>query len=290
MLTVNESMLKPISVGYVAVNKLRSSVEVEVILAEINPFVSGEIVDGIETLWVDGIGPDGSAQSFTVKMSNTIRATWMGDSTNRISAPDVRRGDKVQILQYGNVDKYYWQTVTEPGINIRKKETIIEAISNTIDEKQTELNATNSWFKEFSTHDKKISIVTNKSDGEKWAFTLQLDVGNGNLVVADDTGMFIQMNSEDETIELGTTSGGLVKLVKKVLTMELDDWKVTSKKATFDIGDTTWNGSVTYNTGSYTYNGKATFKSGVFDNNKSIGIDHQHSNVQNGNSNSGSVA
>lgn len=290
MLTINESMLKPISVGYVAVNKLRNSVEVEVILAEVNPFVSGEIVDGIETVSVDGVGPDGAAQTFTIKMSNTIRATWMGDSTNRISAPDVRRGDKVQILQYGNVDKFYWQVVTEPGINIRKKETIIEAISNTTDENQTELNSGNSWFKEFSTHDKKISIVTNKSDGEKWAFTLQLDVGNGNLVVADDTGMFIQMNSEDETIELGTTSGGLVKLVKKVLTMDLDDWKVTSKKATFDIGDTTWNGSVNYNAGNYTYNGKATFKAGVFDNGKSIGIDHQHSNVKNGENNSGGVA
>ena len=290
MLTINESMLKPISVGYVAVNKLRNSVEVEVILAEVNPFVSGEIVDGIETVSVDGVGPDGAAQTFTIKMSNTIRATWMGDSTNRISAPDVRRGDKVQILQYGNVDKFYWQVVTEPGINIRKKETIIEAISNTTDENQTELNSGNSWFKEFSTHDKKISIVTNKSDGEKWAFTLQLDVGNGNLVVADDTGMFIQMNSEDETIELGTTSGGLVKLVKKVLTMDLDDWKVTSKKATFDIGDTTWNGSVNYNAGNYTYNGKATFKAGVFDNSKSIGIDHQHSNVKNGENNSGGVA
>ena len=289
MLTINESMLKPISVGYVAVNKLRNTVEVEVILAEINPFVSGEIVDGIETVSVDGVGPDGAAQSFTIKTSNTIRATWMGDSTNRISAPDVRRGDKVQILQYGNVDKFYWQTVTEPGINIRKKETIIEAISNTTDEKQTELNPGNSWFKEFSTHDKKISIVTNKSDGEKWAFTLQLDVGSGNLVVADDTGMFIQMNSEDESIELGTTSGGLVKLVKKVLTMELDDWKVTSKSATFDIGDTTWNGSVKYNAGTYTYNGQATFKAGVFDNNKSIGIDHKHGNVKSGDNNSGGI-
>ena len=215
----------------------------------------------------------------------------MGDSTNRISAPDVRRGDKVQILQYSNTDKFYWQVVTEPGINVRKKETIIEAISNTTDEKQTDLNASNSWYKEFSTHDKRMSIKTNKSDGEKWAYTMQLDVKTGNMVFADDTGMYVQINSEDESIELGTTSGGLVKLVKKILTLDnLDEFIVNSKKGTFNIGESNWNGSVNYSAGTYKFAGKTTFTAGVFDNNKSIGVDHVHSNVRSGDNNSGGIA
>lgn len=120
---------------------------------------------------------------------------------------------------------------------------------------------------------------------------MQLDVKTGNLVFADDTGMFVQVNSEDESIELGTTSGGLVKLVKKILTLDnLDEFIVNSKKGSFNIDNTEWKGTVNYSAGTYTYNGKATFKSGIFDNNKSIGIDHQHSNVRNGDSNSGGVA
>lgn len=291
MLTINESMLRPISIGYVAVNKLRNTVEIEVVLAETTPFVSGELVDGINTVSVDGVTPSGAAQTFSIKTSNTIRATWMGDSTNRISAPDVRRGDKVQILQYSNTDKFYWQVVTEPGINVRKKETIIEAISNTTDETQTDLNASNSWYKEFSTHDKRMSIKTNKSDGEKWAYTMQLDVKTGNMVFADDTGMYVQINSEDESIELGTTSGGLVKLVKKILTLDnLDEFIVNSKKGTFNIGESNWNGSVNYSAGTYKFAGKTTFTAGVFDNNKSIGVDHVHSNVRSGDNNSGGIA
>ena len=291
MLTINESLLKPISIGYVANNKLRNTIDIEVILAETTPFVSGELVSGATQLSVDGVAPNGDAQTFTIQTTNAIRAEWLGDGTNRISAPDVRRGEKVQIFQYSNVDKYYWQTITQPGVNVRKKETIIEAISNTTDETQTQLTAENSWYKEFSTHDKRITIKTNKSDGEKWAYTLQLDVGSGNLVFADDTGMFVQVNSEDETIELGTTSGGLVKLVKKVLTLDnLDEFIVNSKKGSFNIGETEWKGSVNYSAGTYTYKGKATFKSGIFDNNKSIGVDHQHSNVRNGDGNSGGVA
>ncbi len=291
MLTINESLLKPISIGYVANNKLRNTIDIEVILAETTPFVSGELVSGVTQLSVDGVAPNGDAQTFTIQTTNAIRAEWLGDGTNRISAPDVRRGEKVQIFQYSNVDKYYWQTITQPGVNVRKKETIIEAISNTTDETQTQLTAENSWYKEFSTHDKRMTIKTNKSDGEKWAYTLQLDVGSGNLVFADDTGMFVQVNSEDETIELGTTSGGLVKLVKKVLTLDnLDEFIVNSKKGTFNIDQTEWKGSVNYSAGTYTYKGKATFTAGIFDNKKSIGIDHQHTNVRNGDSNSGGVA
>ena len=71
---------------------------------------------------------------FAIQTTNAIRAEWLGDSTNRITPPDVRRGEKVQIFQYSNVDKYYWQTITQPGVNVRKKETIVEAISNTTDE------------------------------------------------------------------------------------------------------------------------------------------------------------
>lgn len=291
MLTINESLLKPISIGYVANNKLRNTIDIDVILAETTPFVSGELVSGVTQLSVDGTAPNGDAQTFTIQTTNAIRAEWLGDGTNRISAPDVRRGEKVQIFQYSNIDKYYWQTITQPGVNVRKKETIIEAISNTTDETQTQLTAENSWYKEFSTHDKRMTIKTNKSDGEKWAYTLQLDVGSGNLVFADDTGMFVQVNSEDETIELGTTSGGLVKLVKRVLTLDnLDEFIVNSKKGTFNIDQSEWKGSVNYSAGTYTYNGKATFKSGIFDNNKSIGVDHQHSDVRSGDSNSGGVA
>lgn len=310
-MTVNqESLMKPISIGYSAVNKERNSIYLEVVLAEATPFVSGELVDGFNTETIDGIAPDGSAQSFTIKTTNTIRAEWLGDSTNRISAPDVRRGEKLQIFQYSNVDKYYWQTVTQPGVNVRKKETIIEAISNTEDETQTQLTAENSWYKEFSTHDKRMTIKTNKSDGEKWAYTLQLDVNEGNLVFADDTGMFIQVNSEDETIELGTTSGGLVKMTKKLLEFDVDDWVVKSKTAKFNIDDFqqtsnkvnvtapegtyaiangTWQGTISFTGGSGTFNGAVDFKNSVSHQGKSIGIDHKHSGVQTGTGNSSGV-
>ena len=289
MLTIKESMLRPISIGYVAANKLRNTPEVEIILAEYNPFADGEVVDGIEILTIDGVTPTGDAQSFKVQVSNTIRATWLGDGTQRISAPDVRRGERVEVLQYSNIDKFYWRIISEPGINTRKKETIIEAVSNTTDEKQTELTPENSWYKEFSTHDKRITLKTNKSDGERWAYTIQLDAKAGNMVFADDTGMYVQVNSEEESIELGTTSGGLVKLVKRVLEFDVDDWKVKANKATFNIGETQWNGSVDYTIGSYTFNANVAFTKTVKHNGKSIGTDHVHKNVRTGDDDSGQV-
>ena len=103
MLTINETLLKPISVGYVANNKLRNTIDIEVVMAETTPFVSGELVSGVTALSVDGVNSKGEAQTFAIQTTNAIRAEWLGDSTNRITPPDVRRAARWRSAAAGTL-------------------------------------------------------------------------------------------------------------------------------------------------------------------------------------------
>lgn len=302
-----DSQFKLISVGIVAENKLRTTRDVEVSLSEALPFIQGELVSGFTTETVDGVDPSGATQSFKVQLSNTIKAQWKGDGTNRVTAPDVRRGDKVMIYQYGDTDQYFWEVHTGTETNVRRRETVVTAFSNTVDETQTELTPDNAWVQEVNTHDKHITIKTNKSDGEKFAYTAQINAKDGNVVVADDIGNYIQMSSADQTIELETSSGARVEINKKNITLTCDNFTLNAagevtikgRSGNVQIPNTTWKGnlSLTGNMaatgggggGSYTFNGNVVTTGGLTNNGKNVGSTHTHNGVQGGPSNTGPV-
>ncbi len=103
----SESAYRLISIGYVAENKLRTEHTVEISLTELSPMLNGELKSNVDTINFDGLDAKGNPYAGQVNISNTIMATWKGGLGNRISSPDVRRGDRVEIYQFGNTDKYY---------------------------------------------------------------------------------------------------------------------------------------------------------------------------------------
>jgi hypothetical protein len=294
---LDTSQLRQISIGYVAENKLRTSPEVEISLVELTPFQNGEVVSGYLLESVSGYSPDGSAQTFSIKTSNTVMATWLGDGTNRVTAPDVRRGERVGVFQLGSNDKFYWNVINIPGETTRKKETVVELFNNSTDEKDNTQSESNSWIKEFSTHDKRITIKTNKSDNEKFAYTMQLDVAKANVVVADDVGNYIQLNSEDQTIELETAAGASIVLNLNDIAVTCRNFKlnasgnveITGSKGTFVLPKTEWTGAFSMGGGAAEFNGATNFTTSVSHMGKSIGIDHTHGGVDRGNSNTSGV-
>lgn len=211
----DNSLFRLVSVGVVAENKLRTTNEVEVLLNELNPFLHGELKsDTVEDI-AEGVDRQGNSFSVMAKMSNTIKAKWKGDGTNRTSAPDVRRGERVEVWQFSNADQYYWSVLREPGSNVRRLETVVTTFNNSQDESQTESTKNNSWYNEVSTHDGHMTIKTNKSNGEPFAYTIQLNAKEGNFVIADDAGLYIQANSAERHIEFDNGGGTYLSLNKK---------------------------------------------------------------------------
>lgn len=194
------------SIGYAAENKLLSSKALEVFPVEVLPYVDGEVIH--EPIEIEDSGTDyyGEKYSIKIKTSMSISCTWLPHGTNRQTAPDVRRGERVIIYRYADTDKYYWGTM---GLDdhLRRLETVVYAWSNVREGTVEALTPDNSYYVEVSTHNKHITIQTNKSDNEPFAFTIQVDTKEGNLVFSDDDGNFIQMDSKERRVELQNKDG-----------------------------------------------------------------------------------
>jgi hypothetical protein len=141
----------------------------------------------------------------------TVKATWLpiGDS-NRITSPDVRRGEKVDIFKFGDADKYYWNT---RGMNskLRKLETVVWGFSATTDESE-DLTADNFYYIEVSTHQKHIHLHTTTANGEPYAYDIQLNTDKGYFSIQDDIGNSVTMDSEAHELLMQNVDGSFIDI------------------------------------------------------------------------------
>lgn len=195
------SKLKIYSLGIVAENKLPSSKEVEVTPIEEMPMLDGELAPVATDYNAKATDALGSSYEDTVELTTTIKAKWLPiGAANRVSAPDVRRGEMVVIYKFGDTDKYFWTTLNE-DLKLRKLETVIYAFSGTTNE-GAEINADTFYFIEISTHKKLITLHTSKDNGEPFSYDIQLDTNNGKLVITDDVGNYVLLDSSQTQIVL----------------------------------------------------------------------------------------
>jgi len=198
---VQVSKLRFYSIGIVAENKLLSSKEVEVTPMEEMPIMDGELAPVAVDYKSKAVDKLGSSYETTVETTTTIKAKWLPlGAGNRITAPDVRRGERVILYKFGDTDQYFWTTENE-DLKLRKLETVIYAFSATTNE-GAEMNAQTFYFFEISTHKKLITLHTSKDNGEPFGYDVQLDTGNGKLVITDDVGNYILLDSSLSQIML----------------------------------------------------------------------------------------
>ena len=207
------SVLVPYSVGLVAANKPLKSRDIEVTPIEVLPMLDGEVTDNLTTTVSKSKGLDETAFEATTRTSVTHKATWLSFGSNRRTAPDVRRGEKVMIYRFGDADKYYWKEL-EYDENLRKKETIIYAISNTDDESAA-AGEDNTYFFTFSTHSKIVSMHTSMSDSEPVGYDFVFNTADGNVLLTDTNDNSFYLDSTENQLMLRTGDDAYVALTKK---------------------------------------------------------------------------
>ena len=212
------SVLKTAGIGRVDTNKPLGSKEIEVVPTEWIPMRDGELTSNATVNQFTSTNVDGNVTKGAVVGANTIKATWMPNGTNRLSAPDVRRGERVELLQVADEDKYYWRTL---GLDdhLRKLETIIFGISaSKVEQKagsKTVLSPDNMYWFEFSSHSKKLAFSSCKADGEPYLYEAFFDFLEGEFMVKDDVGNFQNMRSADKLIHLQNGDGSFIKVDRK---------------------------------------------------------------------------
>jgi len=196
----------------VAEDKILGTNDIKVFPIEFMSEHEGNINDEEDKKVMSNDESMGTVQS-TTKKSVTLNAQWVNiGGSNRITAPDVMKGETVLLFKYGSSDKYYWTTFfTEP--DLRRREAVLELYGN-----ETEfgkiLNKENSYWKLIDTVNKVIHLHTSDNDGELTTYDFILDTKNGSFSITDGRKNQIILNSKKDHLTLNvpniTITGGKV--------------------------------------------------------------------------------
>lgn len=216
------SQLKIYSLGIVANNKKISSKNIEVTPIEKAPMLSGELSDNAMQYNSEGVTASGAAYSTEATISSTITASWLRMScSNRETAPDVRRGETVVIYQFADTDQYYWATLLD-DVSLRRLETVIYGF-NANPSDTTENSSDNMYFIEISSHKKIMHIHTSTANGEPYAYDVQINAGDGCIIIQDDIGNTFSLDSTQNTFNIKNADGSVIDLNKKNLSLTVPE-------------------------------------------------------------------
>ena len=240
------SSIRPYSIGIAAHNLPIGSRDLEVVPIEDMNEIDGEITDEYRTLSKTISNSEKGSLSTKTKHTLSLSASWLPiSSSNRVTPPNIRRNERVQIYQLGDSQTYYWTTLYDDSY-LRRLETVIWAFSNTTDEETKELDHSNTYFMEVSTHKGLVGLYTSKSNDEPFAYTVQLNTKEGYLTIKDDIGNYINLNSKDIRVLLHNASESKVELVKEVVNVEsASEVNVGTKTVTVNCTTATVNASKT---------------------------------------------
>lgn len=226
---LQESGYRIYSLGYAATNKDSDNdifgKELEIHPIEVKKFSNGELTDNAETIEVDGKTGSGQSYSAKVNVTGSMKATWRSiGGANRITAPNVRRGEMVVVYQSSDNQKvFFWDTLGN-DISLRRQETMIYAVAaeGTLD-KPASIQNDNCYFFQMSSHSKNIIFSTSKSNGEEYRYVFQIDAKNNNVLVTDDDENYFTIASKNRLIEMRNGDGSFFRLNGKRIEMYAED-------------------------------------------------------------------
>lgn len=232
------SKFVPWSLGIIAVNKPLNTDIVEVTPVEMFTMLDGEINDHIKEESLSSVNFDGSSYQTQTNQTATVKARWLPNGSNRITSPDVRRGEQVMIWKFGDADKYYWSSL-EYEKKLRKLETILFGISATKDENDPG-TPESMYYLEVSSHKKLIHLHTSKANGEPFIYDMQFNLEEGYFLMQDDVGNLINLDSKNTYIEITNADKSTVQLNKRDILIDAPDYIdiVAGKQVTVDTPTT----------------------------------------------------
>ncbi|UKZ10991.1 hypothetical protein CZP2022_268 [Vibrio phage C-ZP2022] len=244
-------ILRRVSRGIVAANKSRGTDLISAWPIDLLPELNGELTTDSETIEVKAINDMGSPVTYRAKRSAVLKnIKWFGE-TNRVLPPDVRRGERVDIWQIGNDDRYYWVSEGKDDV-LRRLETWAFAISaNPDNAKQNDETNTYRW--EWSSHDKHITLVTTMANGERAAWIEQYNLEEGYWVREDEKGNSWTFDSTNTDFKFENVDGSIFQIIKEDINLKCKNFNVDADNITVKSKKTTWSNSDAWNLSTGTF-------------------------------------
>lgn len=208
------SQLIPYSIGIAAENKPLDTRFLNVAPIELLSALDGEIKYDPQTSTVKGQDSLGNQYEIKTTLDNSLTAEWLPGMSNRVTPPDIRRGEFIELFRLADSDKFYWRCM---GIrdDLRRLETAIYAFNGTPVETDEGIDYNTCYFFEVSTHKKLVTMSTSQANGEPFRYTFQFNTDEGHVLLTDDVGNHVLLDSANTNIHMENIEGTMVELNKK---------------------------------------------------------------------------
>lgn len=250
------SLFRPYSIGYVAENKPRNDSICYVAPVESRAALDGTV--GIDPVvqsqkWSDS---EGNVNEVKTTSSNTIACHWLPTESNRATPPDVVVGEKVMIYKNADDDNgYYWSSL---GLDsgLRQEETYILMVGATKDKSGYGKDFSKAYCFMLSGHDKHITLMTSKANGEPFKYTFQINGGAGEFFLMDDIENLLHLDSKNKKWTLKNADNSQFILDKRKISISADEEiqlvcggsNITLKPDNIQVKTNQWLAGVTGNT------------------------------------------
>ena len=221
-----------------------NSIVIQVTLDEILPFEDGDKISSEEKYTTHGVDRQGNEYSSTITVDKTVDAIWLREG-NRVLAPDVVRGEKVQIYRNDQDDRLYWSELgADDTFQQRKQETLsyaVAAFDST--EEKTEHTAENCYTATLSGHKKIFILDMPNVPGSKGHIRVTADHAQGEVKIEIMDIVTIKATSEYyASVEIN--GGASLEMDNGDINLKFDKISLEGSEADFKIGKTNWNGDV----------------------------------------------
>lgn len=219
-----ESGLKLYSLGIVAVTKDKGSDAIKVTPIEVLTLGNKKLSEEKNNYKVEMPDAKGVKRSSEIESESMLIAKWIPfGHSNRLTPPDVVAGETVILFRFADTEEYYWTTIfREP--KLRRLETVNYGYCNIPQGLEPFDKQTSYWF-EVSTDQKYIKLHTSKNDGEPYEYDIILDTEKGNLLIDDNAGNSIELNSEQNKLSIITNTDVYIK--SPTVTIEAETTHIT---------------------------------------------------------------
>ncbi len=188
------SQLRLYSIGIAAENKPLSTRKLNVTPVEILSALDGELnfapQDDVH------VGRDSDGNRYEVKSTTdmTLTAEWYPSGTNRVTPPDIRRGELIEIYRVADSDQFFWRCM---GLrdDLRRLETVIFAFNASPNEGTKGIDPATCYFLEVSTHKKMVTFSTSQANGEPFGYQFQINANDGQVTLEDTIGNTLYLDS-----------------------------------------------------------------------------------------------
>lgn len=260
MSDLSHSKLRSISIGIALSNVMKNGDEIKVWLAEHNFGLDGELNHEASEESIALKDHDETDIKLTLKTSAGVKAKWLRQGQpNRLTAPNIRRGARVRVYQFDGVDAYYWEPYEDNSKRVALEHVTYRFAATNKDGQEPSKD--NSYWCTVSTIEKLVVFETSKANGEKVAYHLSFDTGNGLFTVKDDKNNGFQINSEVKggKVAFATEEGGYVSLEGRKLIIDVDEIIETAKLRQSNVDKTEVSGT-THNKGKISSDDDVTAK------------------------------